>query len=99
MYSFDGMLQWNPIFQSREKIIARWRNPVDRVSRYPPQVDRARLSGEPVALIRYRRGWSSDDGPQAFQMYLQSDPSFIERYFPLSPFLSEDASRGKDSPQ
>jgi hypothetical protein len=53
VYSADALLQWNLMFASRERIIARWTAPKDRVPRYPLAVDSARLSGVPIALVGY----------------------------------------------
>jgi hypothetical protein len=51
VYCTDPMFQWNLVWASRERVLARWRNPVDRVPEYPAQVDAARRAGLPIALV------------------------------------------------
>ncbi len=49
--SLDPMLQWNLMFESRESVIARSHNPLDRRPEFARKVDEARAGGLPVALI------------------------------------------------
>lgn len=51
VYCLEPLLQWNIIWDSKERIIARWIEPVDRYPAYPKAVDRAFYSGEKVALV------------------------------------------------
>jgi len=51
VYSMDGLLQWGLIFQSGERIVARWLNASDRVPIYPLQVDSALYYHKPTALV------------------------------------------------
>ena len=51
LYSMDPLLQWVVMFESEERITARWFKKVDRYPAYPAAVDRALFSGERVALI------------------------------------------------
>ena len=51
VYSADAMLQWNVIWQSRERIIARYKHPIDRFPEYPAAVDRALFAGQRVAIV------------------------------------------------
>jgi hypothetical protein len=52
-FSMNPLLQWQLAFYSKEEIVARW---IDRVDRYPAyviEVDRALQSGETVAVVGY----------------------------------------------
>jgi hypothetical protein len=51
VYCLDPMFQWNLMFESRERIRARWFQPGDRVPEYGVSVDRALLSGQRVAVV------------------------------------------------
>lgn len=53
-YCLHPTFQWNLIFESGEKVIARWMDPVDRVPDYPLAVDRALHEGRPVAVVGTR---------------------------------------------
>ena len=57
VYSLHPTFQWKIIFTSRERILARWIDPDDRRPEYPRAVDRALLSGEPVALVGKPHQW------------------------------------------
>lgn len=86
VYCLDPMLQWNIMFESRERIVARWRDPLDRFPEYPERVDRARLAGLPVALIG-EVGPVEPAQPQSFRVVIRPDPARIEAEFPRSPRL------------
>ena len=83
VYSLDPMLQWNIIFATRERVVARWKDPRDRLPEYPARVDAARRAGFPVALVVDVAGGES--GPQSFEWISDPDPEEIERVFPASP--------------
>lgn len=51
VYCLHPTFQWNIMFLSREKIVARWLDPSDRVPAYPMAVDKALLNGRKVALV------------------------------------------------
>ena len=51
VYCLHPMFQWNIIWGSREKIIARWFHPTDRYPEYPRTVDRALFAGKKVAIV------------------------------------------------
>jgi hypothetical protein len=51
VYCLHPMFQWNLMWGSREKIIARWLHPTDRYPEYPRMVDRALFSGKKVAIV------------------------------------------------
>ena len=80
VYCLDPMLQWNIIFSSREKILARWLSPSDRVQRYVREIDSARARGEPVAVVYARQ--ESRTMPQHPQVDLEPDQAKITSMFP-----------------
>ncbi|MCG3129915.1 MAG: hypothetical protein FLDDKLPJ_00653 [Phycisphaerae bacterium] len=51
VYCMDAMLQWHVIYASRERVLARWFEELDRVPEYPKAVDAALRENRPVALI------------------------------------------------
>jgi hypothetical protein len=51
VYCTDPLFQWNIMFVSRERVLARWTRLEDRVPAYPRAVDAALRSGGKVALI------------------------------------------------
>lgn len=51
VFCLDAMLQWHITYASRERVIARWFEELDRVPEYPKAVDAALRDGRPVALI------------------------------------------------
>ncbi|HTY19718.1 MAG TPA: hypothetical protein VMH82_18505 [Myxococcota bacterium] len=51
VYCLDPMFQWNLVWASRERIAARWTDPVDRLPELPARVDAARRAGLRVALV------------------------------------------------
>ena len=51
VYSLRPTLQWRILFESRETIIARWVNAIDRRPEYPRAVDRALYAELPVAIV------------------------------------------------
>jgi len=79
VYCLDPMLQWNIIFSSREKIIARWRQPTDRVPHYLREVDLARMNGERIALV-YSEPVSGEKR-HALKVLLQPDDALIAELF------------------
>ena len=88
IYCGDAMLQWMLIFESRERVIARWREPESRVPRYPQEVDRARRAGRPVRLVvvadRPEAG-----APYRFEIRPLPSQDWLERVFPPSAPLPE----------
>ena len=80
VYCLDPMLQWNIIFESRERIIARWIDPHDRMPGYPIQVDLARREGKPFAVV-YEIDRCGKKSPQRFAIAWQPDPKNIDRVF------------------
>ncbi|MGD8377215.1 MAG: hypothetical protein PVF68_13860 [Acidobacteriota bacterium] len=81
VYCLDPMFQWNLTWGSRERIVARWVDPVDRFPDYPAQVDAARLAGRPVAIV----GPVGDAVPRRFGIRAVPGPRALEATFPLSP--------------
>lgn len=81
VYCLDPMFQWNLTWGSRERIVARWVDPVDRFPDYPARVDAARLAGRPVAVV----GPAGDAVPRRFRIRAVPDPRTLEATFPLSP--------------
>ncbi|MBN1558028.1 MAG: glycosyltransferase family 39 protein [Lentisphaerae bacterium] len=55
VYCLDPSLQWNLMFASGERILARWKEPEDRCPGYPRAVDRALRAGRPAAIVGKRR--------------------------------------------
>jgi hypothetical protein len=51
VFSESPMLQWNLMFDSRERIAARWTAPKDRWQPYVERVNAAFAAGEPCALL------------------------------------------------
>lgn len=84
VYSGDAMLQWMLIFESRERVIARWRKPVGRVPRYAREVDQARLDGRPVRLVVVE-GRPEPGAPYRFESRPLPGRDWLERVFPPSP--------------
>ncbi len=84
VYCTDPMFQWNIVFGSRKRVLARWRDPRDRVPEFVAAVDRARLAGRPVGLVRPARD-RPRDAPQVFEWTVVPRPEQLERLFPLAP--------------
>ena len=84
VYCLDPMFQWNIVFESRKRILARFVNPRDRVPEYAVAVDRARLAGRPVGLV-----WAVQDlAPSAAQVFtwrIAPPADDLERLFPRAP--------------
>jgi hypothetical protein len=97
VYSAGPMFQWKLVFASRERVLARWIDPIDRHPPYPAAVDRASATGEPVAIV----GEADDAGavaarlrdagfpglrvePVASRYYVIEDPppELVRRRFP-----------------
>jgi hypothetical protein len=57
VYSLHPLLQWNVLFYSRERVLARFTDPADRIPAYPRAVDTALGAGKPVALVGTARQW------------------------------------------
>jgi hypothetical protein len=51
VYSSDPLFQWNLMFASHQRVLARWLPATDRMPDIPPAVDRARREGRPTALV------------------------------------------------
>ncbi len=51
VFSLDPIFRWNLIFDSGEKIIARWVNAKDPLPNYAKEVDKALFYGKPLALV------------------------------------------------
>jgi hypothetical protein len=51
VYCLDAMWQWVLMFESGERVLARWRHPSDRRPHYPRAVDGALLAGRKVAIV------------------------------------------------
>lgn len=51
VYCLDPMFQWNILFTSNERIVARWLDGQDRVPRYPARVDAARRTGQRIVVV------------------------------------------------
>ena len=96
VYCLDPMFQWNLIWGSRERILARWADPLDRVPDYPARVDAARLPGRPYAVVG--QATEERDGPQVFRILPAADPSWLEDSFPLSPGASPSPRDGTGTP-
>ena len=86
VYCLDPMFQWNLTWTSRERILARWADPLDRVPDYPARVDAARHAGRPYAVVGASPG--STDGPQRFEILPLPDSTLLESTFPPSPGLN-----------
>jgi Tfp pilus assembly ATPase PilU len=66
VYSLDPLLQWQIIFYSKEKVLARWKNAEDRYPLYPKTVDLALKSGENTAIIGFQPEASSSEYSHKF---------------------------------
>lgn len=77
VYSADPMLQWNLAWASRERIVARWTQPVDRIPEYGLRVDAARRAGLPVAVVAKPRPEA-----RAFRLFPTPPAAQLERIFP-----------------
>lgn len=80
VYCFDPMFQWNLVWSSRENVIARWIDPVDRMPELPARIDAARRAGLPVAMVARR----SRDA-RAFQVLPPLADAELESIFPPAP--------------
>jgi len=85
----DPMVQWNIIFSSRERIVARSQNPLDRVPEYALTVDQARLRGLPVALVG-EVSQTDKMAPQKYRCILKPDRKLMNQLFPFSPHLKKE---------
>ena len=81
VYSGDAMLQWMLVFESQERVIARWREPRGRVPRYVAEVERARLAGEPLRLVVVE-GKPAPGAPLRFGLRPLPQEIWLERAFP-----------------
>lgn len=77
VYSADPMFQWNLAWASRERVIARWTQPVDRIPEYAPRVDEARRAGLPIAVVAKPRG-----DALAFRVFPAPPAAQLEQIFP-----------------
>ena len=79
--SGDVMLQWMLIFESRERVVARWREPIGRVPRYVREVDRSRRAGDPVRLVVVE-GRPESGAPLRYEVRPLPSSDWVERAFP-----------------
>jgi hypothetical protein len=82
------MFQWNIAFESRGAVLARWADPLDRIPAQVEAVDRARLEGRPIALVRAIPG-SAPGSPQRFEWARLESDRTLERSFPLAPGIED----------
>ncbi|PYR88698.1 MAG: hypothetical protein DMF84_27450 [Acidobacteria bacterium] len=54
-FAMNPLLQWQITFYSRESVIVRWKDNIDRYPAYISEVDRALEHGETVAVVGYVR--------------------------------------------
>jgi hypothetical protein len=54
VFSANPMFQWEVMFYSKEEIIARWFNDIDRNPIYPKMVDKAFNENKPTAIVGYK---------------------------------------------
>ena len=96
-YSMNPLLQWQLAFYSKEEIVARWINRVDRYPAYVIEVDRALQSGETVALVGYQ-GFTG--GLEKFVPDPKAIVPIYDRYFvylgPDKPLLKKLGFRFSD---
>jgi hypothetical protein len=101
VFSESPMLQWNLMFDSRERIAARWTSPKDRWQPYVERVNAAFAAGQPCALLVRNVPYHEPipqlrarfmDRPQQFTAFNDSyailyDPprQFIAEHFPVGP--------------
>ena len=87
VYCADPMFQWNIVFESRGDVLARWTDPLDRVPAHVEAVDRARLEGRPIALVRAIPA-RSPASPQRFEWTRLESDRALEQSFPLAPGIA-----------
>lgn len=80
VYCLDPMFQWNLVWASREQVIARWVDPVDRLPEYPARVDAARRAGEPIAVV-------ARPAPDSlrFEVFAAPPDAQLDAVFPRAP--------------
>jgi len=88
VYCADPMFQWNIVFESRGDVLARWVDPLDRIPAQVEAVDRARLEGRPIALVRAIPG-GAPGSPQRFEWARLEGDRALERSFPLAPGITD----------
>ncbi len=85
VYCLDPMFQWNLMFASQERIVARWIDPADRCPEYPLAVDRALVSRKRVAIVGEASLARSLRATLVNLGYSRLQPRLIEnRYFVLA---------------
>jgi hypothetical protein len=87
VYSTEPMLHWVLLFESGGEVVARGRNPLDRVAAYAEQVDSARLRGEPVAAVNRR-------DVHRYEVMVNPPEAWLRRYFSPAPAARPDRPRG-----
>lgn len=99
VFSESPMLQWNLMFDSRERIAARWTSPKDRWQPYVERVNAAFAAGQPCALLVRNVPYHEPipqlrarfvDRPQQFTAFNDSygilynpPPQYIAEHFPV----------------
>lgn len=81
VYCFDPMLQWNIDFDSREKVVARWMAPTDRVPEYVRAVDEAFRNGERVGVVAPM----NQSPPIQYTLITDAVPRIVHEYFLTLP--------------
>lgn len=85
VYCLDPMFQWNLVWASREQVVARWIDPVDRVPEYPARVDAARRAGLPVAVVA-----RPTPASLVFEVIPNVADAQLEAIFPPAPASRDD---------
>jgi hypothetical protein len=88
VYCLDPMFQWNLVWASREAVLARWVDPVDRIPEIPARVDAARRAGLPVAVVARPTA-----DARAFEVFPRPPDAQLEAIFPPAA-ISQPAARG-----
>jgi len=78
VYSTEPMLHWVLLFEGGGEVVARGRNPLDRVAAYAEQVDSAWRRGEPVALVNRR-------DLHRYEVIVNPPEALLRRYFRFAP--------------
>jgi hypothetical protein len=81
VYSTEPMLHWVLLFESGGEVVARGRNPLDRVAAYAEQVDSAWRRGEPVAVVNRR-------DLHQYEVIVNPPEAWLRRYFRFAPAVS-----------
>lgn len=94
VYCLDPMLQWNILFESRERVLARWRDPRDRLPEYPRRVDAARRAGQPTAVI-YELESPGPLGEPCFAIAWNPNPALLEQVFAPAPAVESSRTEAR----